>query len=114
MPNRNCDFCSNGYKNNPKAGYYKLTDYMRTELKLDQTCEPVDFICGEHFEDLCFETSGRLKSGAVPNFFPRKQSLNHDHTYTKNNVEGIEGKILVKLFKASLTIRPHLLIFYFL
>ena len=98
MPNRNCDFCSNGYKNNPGAGYYKLTNKMR--IALDVNTLPLDFICGDHFDESCFEPSGRLRPAALPTFFPRKECLQHDHTYTQGvgNKESEIGKTYSTLY----------------
>ena len=82
MPNRNCDFCTNGYKTNPGAGYYKLTEAMREALDLNG-CQ-LDFICGDHFLPSCFDEKGKLRAGVKPTFFPRKECLEHDHNYTKD------------------------------
>ena len=70
MPNRNCDFCADGYKTNPRAGYYKLTGAMREALDLN-SCQ-FDFICGDHFPPSCFDDNGKLHAGAKPSFFPRQ------------------------------------------
>ena len=90
MPNRNCDFCGNGYRTNPMTGYYKLTNKMKDALKVYTM--PLDFICGDHFDESCFEPNGRLKATAMPTFFPRKECLDHDHTYTKGNFD-LEAEI---------------------
>ena len=82
MPNRSCDFCDNGYKNNPGIGYYKVTPKMRIDLKIDTLEDPnYDFICGEHFIENCFDVNGRLSRDSVPTFFPYRECFNHDHTY---------------------------------
>ena len=92
MLNRNCDFCANGYKTNPRAGYYKLTGAMREALDLN-SCQ-FDFICGDHFPPSCFDENGKLRAGARPSFFPRKECLEHNHNfYTKNC--GVEEDIVV-------------------
>ena len=94
MPNRNCDFCANGYKTNPRAGYYKLTGAMREALDLN-SCQ-FDFICGDPFPPSCFDDNGKLHAGAKPSFFPRKEGLEHNHNYTKNcgEEEDIVGRRL--------------------
>ena len=81
MPNRKCDFCNNGYKSNPGAGYYKVTDKMRDALDIHSLS--LDYVCGEHFDESCFELSGRLRPSALPTFFPRTECVQHDHPYTK-------------------------------
>ena len=81
MPNRNCDFCSNGYKINPTAGYYKLTSFMREALEIDKRELQLDYICGDHFEETHFLSNGRLDPKAIPSFFPRKECVKHDHNY---------------------------------
>ena len=52
---------------------------MRTSLKLLDV--KADFICGLHFKESDFHTNGRLKSRAVPTFFPSRSNLIHDHPY---------------------------------
>ena len=82
MPNRKCDFCSNGYKNKPGVGYYKLIVSMKTALNINSL--HLDFICGDHFDPGCFEPSGKLRAGSLPTFFPRRECLEHDHDYSKD------------------------------
>ena len=79
MPNRSCDFCSNRYAINPKAGYFKITPRMRKKLQIIN--ENVDFICGIHFKDEDFLDNGKLKPSAIPEFFPSFSALQHDHDY---------------------------------
>ena len=81
MPNRSCDFCANSYRTNSTIGYFKFTTYMRTSLKLLDV--KADFICGLHFKESEFHPNGRLKSRAVPTFFPSRSNLNHDHPYQR-------------------------------
>ena len=73
MPNRYCDFCNNGYKTNPGAGYYKLTVKMKCALGMNTL--PLEYSSS-------FDKSGRLTTGALPTFFPRKECLLLDHNYT--------------------------------
>ena len=82
MPNRKCDFCSNGYKNHPGVGYYKLTVTMKTALDINNL--QLDFICGDHFAPSCFDHRGKLRAGSIPTFFPRRECLAHDHNYIRD------------------------------
>jgi hypothetical protein len=87
MVNRACDFCCNSYKKNPKAGYFRVTQAMRKALGLiDKENEQRDFICGLHFPADSFLDDGRLRSEAVPTFFPSLESAAHDHTYHQPNI----------------------------
>ena len=79
MPNRSCYFCPNSYKNNPKAGYFKVTEFMRTKLNICHV--EADFICGLHFQSDDFMANGRLRSRAVPSYFPSHDAYLHDHDY---------------------------------
>ena len=85
MPNRSCDFCSNSYRINPSIGYFKLTSYMRTSLKLLDS--RADFICGFHFTESDFQANGRLLPRAIPSFFPSRSNMIHDHPYHKREKE---------------------------
>ena len=51
---------------------------------LDLNCYQLDFICGDQFPSSCFNHNGKLRAGAKPSFFPRKECLEHNHNYTKN------------------------------
>ena len=79
MPNRSCDFCGNDYKKDPNIGYYKLSEYMKVQLDLTEV--HADFICGLHFDQSSFTENGRLKSKALPSFFPSYTNLQTDHPY---------------------------------
>ena len=84
MVNRACDFCSNSYRKNPQAGYFRVTQTMRAVLGLrDQENTQQDFVCGLHFPEDCFLADGRLKAGSVPSFFPYLAAAEHDHTYNQ-------------------------------
>ena len=80
MPNRYCDFCNNGYKTNPGAGYYKLTVKMKCALVMNTL--PLEYVCGDHFDSSSFDKSGKLCPGSVPTFFPRRECVQLDHNYT--------------------------------
>ena len=82
MVNRACDFCTNSYRKNPKAGYFRVTQAMRIALGVrDQENQQRDFVCGLHFSADCYHEDGRLKSGSIPTFFPQLASAQQDHPY---------------------------------
>ena len=74
---------------------------MRTSLQLLDV--QADFICGIHFTDSEFTGIGRLKSTAIPTFFPSRENMIHDHPYHKQDErpqlpeKKEEGKDLVKI-----------------
>ena len=100
MPNRKCDFCSNGYKNHPGVGYYKLTVTMKTALDINNL--QLDFICGDHFAPSCFDHRGKLRAGSIPTFFPRRECLAHDHNYIRDG-----GQEELEIGNQSFTLLPH-------
>ena len=88
MVNRVCDFCGNTYRRVPSAGYYSVTDKMRLSLMLEESeVAEYSYICGEHFCEANFDDNGRLKRDSIPTLFPRRECLNHDHTYIKSEEE---------------------------
>ena len=90
MPNRTCDFCSNCYKNNPDVGYYRVTNKIRSSLKLKSLIDPdYDFICGDHFQPDDFE-KGHLKAGSIQSIFPAVDSLFNDYSYAGKNPTSVE------------------------
>ena len=49
-----------------------------------------DFICGLHFDPSSFLENGRLKTKAIPSFFPSLVNLERDHPYSKKQVHADE------------------------
>ena len=80
---RQCSFCIINSINNPNVVLFTVSDHIQRNLNMPPS-DSISFICEQHFppNDLKQHgTSKRLREGAVPTYFPRKEALSMDHNY---------------------------------
>ena len=82
-PTRRCNFCPNNSREHQDRTFFTLNDDVKKSLMLRH----VEYnFCDVHFDDddvLRQQRGKRLRTGAMPCYFPRLNTLSSEHNYVK-------------------------------
>ena len=79
---RSCNFCTHNTTANPDLVIFNVSEELIKVLNVQSDTEI--FICESHFNESDLKDHGnskRLREGAIPVHFPRRDALNLDHNY---------------------------------